>query len=222
MKTLDSQPSQSQNRQAGFTIIESLVAIIVVAILMSAIAPAIVFSVATRVQARRVELATQAARSYLDGIRTGAIAAPPTVPTESKLTTTEYFLGKVSVPTSGSLNCPTANAYCTAPVGVYCVDLDGGGCTTDSFRDFVIQGFRSYLTATTDDPADGYRLGLRVYRADGFRDSGSLLKNDPTRVSQSPVTAGMGKRKAPLVEMTTQISTSGTSYRDLCTRLGGC
>lgn len=215
MKTLDSQPSQSQNRQAGFTIIESLVAIIVVAILMSAIAPAIVFSVATRVQARRVELATQAARSYLDGIRTGAIAPPEA---KAQLTTTNYFLNSVSAPTSGSLNCPTGNAYCTTPAEVYCVDLDGGGCTTDSFKDFVIQGFRGYLTATTDDPADGYRLGLRVYRADGFKDSGSLLKNS----TQSPVTAGMGKRKAPLVEMTTQISTSGTSYRDLCTRLGGC
>lgn len=219
MKTFDPQPSQSQNRQAGFTIIESLVAIIVVAILLSAIAPAIVFSVATRVQARRVELATLAARSYLDGIRTGAIAAPTA---QAQLTSTGYFLNSVPAPTSGSLNCPTANAYCTTPPEVYCVDLDGGGCTTDSFRDFVIQGFRSYFTATTDDPADGYRLGLRVYRADGFKDGESLLRNNPARVTQSPVTAGVGQRKAPLVEMTTQISTSGTSYRDLCTRLGGC
>ena len=219
MKTLDPCSSFRKNRQAGFTIIESLVAIIVVAVLLGAIAPAIVFSVATRVQARRVELATLAARSYLDGIRTGAIAAPTA---KAQLAANQYFLGSVPAPTAGSLNCPTANAYCTAPAELYCVDLDGGGCTTNSYRDFVIQGFRSYFTSTTDDPADGYRLGLRVYRADGFKDAGTLLKNDPTRVSQSPVTAGIGKRKAPLVEMATQIGTSGTSYRDLCTRLGGC
>jgi len=47
-----------QASQFGFTIVESLMAIVVVAILMTAISPVIILSVATRVQARRVELAT--------------------------------------------------------------------------------------------------------------------------------------------------------------------
>ena len=64
---------------SGFTIIESLVAIIVVGILMTAIAPTIVLSVATRVQARRVEVATDAAQSYIDGVRSGTIE-PPKLP----------------------------------------------------------------------------------------------------------------------------------------------
>jgi prepilin-type N-terminal cleavage/methylation domain-containing protein len=219
MKTLDHSPSQSHRSQSGFTIIESLVAIIVVAILLSAISPAIVFSVATRVQARRVELATQAARTYLDGVRTGAIAAPEA---QIKLATTEYFLGAVPAPASGSLNCPTGNTYCASPASVYCIDADGGGCTINSSKDFVIQGFRSYLTSTADDPKTGYRLGMRVYRADAFRDSDALLKNDPTKVTQSTVTGGLGKRKAPLVEMTTEIGNATNSYRELCSRLGGC
>ncbi len=62
--------------QSGFTIVESLMAIVVVGILLTVIAPVITLSVATRVQARRVELATQAVKTYIDGIRTGAIAAP--------------------------------------------------------------------------------------------------------------------------------------------------
>ena len=62
---------------AGFTIIESLVAVIVLGILMTAIAPTIVLSTATRVQSRRIELATLAARGYIDGVSSGNIPAPP-------------------------------------------------------------------------------------------------------------------------------------------------
>jgi prepilin-type N-terminal cleavage/methylation domain-containing protein len=70
------QQNLPQSRDGGYTIIESLVAMIVVSVLMIAIAPVMAFSVATRVQARRVELATQAARTYIDALRTGAIKPP--------------------------------------------------------------------------------------------------------------------------------------------------
>lgn len=46
----------------GVTLLESLVAMLVVGILMTAIAPLIALSAAARVQARRVDQATQAAR----------------------------------------------------------------------------------------------------------------------------------------------------------------
>ncbi|MHC5830792.1 MAG: prepilin-type N-terminal cleavage/methylation domain-containing protein, partial [Nostoc sp.] len=69
-----SQPSD----ESGFTIIESLVAIIVVAILLAAIAPTIVIATATRVQSKRVELATQAVRTFIDGVKTGAVTTPAT------------------------------------------------------------------------------------------------------------------------------------------------
>lgn len=70
--------------QSGFTIIESLLAILIVSLLMVAIAPTIVLSVATRVQARRVELATDAARTYIDGVKAGTIPQPNSmVPVET-------------------------------------------------------------------------------------------------------------------------------------------
>ena len=65
------QQNLPQSGDSGYTIIESLVAMIVVSVLMIAIAPVMAYSVATRVQARRVELATQAARTYIDSLRTG-------------------------------------------------------------------------------------------------------------------------------------------------------
>ena len=67
-----------QNRlsQSGFTIVESLVAMLIISILMTVIAPVIVLSVGNRVQARRVELASGAARTYIDGVESGVIEPP--------------------------------------------------------------------------------------------------------------------------------------------------
>jgi prepilin-type N-terminal cleavage/methylation domain-containing protein len=72
--------------QSGFTIIECLLGIILVSILLTAIAPVIALSVATRVQARRVEQATQAAKSYIDGVRAGKIPSPAYTVTLNEVT----------------------------------------------------------------------------------------------------------------------------------------
>lgn len=62
--------------ESGYTLMEGLVAMIVVATLMSAIESVIVLSVGVRIQARRVELATRAAKSYIDGLNSGVISPP--------------------------------------------------------------------------------------------------------------------------------------------------
>ncbi|NJR19269.1 MAG: type II secretion system protein [Calothrix sp. CSU_2_0] len=195
-----------KSQQDGFTIIESLMAIIVVSILMIAIAPAIALSVANRVQSRRIEFGTQAARAYIDGVRSKVVIAPLDTTTMTP-----------SAPTSAtSLNC-SANSYCTStatsttPTNLYCIDGDAdGSCTNTQPRDMIIQAFRfngNNTTATT-----GYSLGVRIYRADAFSDATALTSNP----IQSPV--GIGNRKAPLVVMTTEINDAIPKYGDLCDR----
>ena len=208
-----------QASQFGFTIVESLMAIVVVSILMTAISPVIILSVATRVQARRVELATLAAKAYVNGLRAGTIVAPSTT---IQLTPTQYFLQSVAAPDSTA----------TSLANLYCVDLDNldnddlslddpDGCTATSPKDLAIQAFRS-VTPTSSDANDGYRLGLRVYRANAFEDSEPLKNNDSVnKVTQAPFTGGLGDRKAPLIEMTTEIFvTDKTTFQDFCNRLG--
>ncbi|MBD2541609.1 hormogonium polysaccharide secretion pseudopilin HpsB [Coleofasciculus sp. FACHB-SPT36] len=199
----------SQSSQGGFTIIESLLAIIVVTILMVGLTPVIVLSVATRVQAKRVERGTDAARAYIDGLRSGAITAP--TPTSASF--------NPDAP-SGSLTC-TANAtYCSSPASTYCINLDETvGCSPNSLSDLVVQGFRTATTST--DGKEGYRLGVRVYRADAFSPDfpGSLKKNNPDKVTQSTYSGGLGDRKAPLFETTTEIAGSDTSLKTLCDRI---
>ncbi|MGI2906113.1 hormogonium polysaccharide secretion pseudopilin HpsB [Tolypothrix sp. VBCCA 56010] len=213
--------SYSKSRQKGFTIIESLVAIVVVSVLLAAIAPVIVLSVATRVQARRVEFATQAAKSYIDGVRTKQIE-PPSAPSDS-------LLKDFPAPTNpGSLNC-AANSYCTttgttstgtppSPTNLYCIDLDGDNtCKNSSTTDMVVQVFRNKTSAT------GYALGVRVYRANAFK-SGITFKASRDSVKQQQTFTGgtgLGNQQAPLVEMSTDITDTVPSYGDLCNRLQG-
>lgn len=208
----------TQSSQAGFTIIESLIAIIIAAILLAAIAPVIVLSTGNRVQARRVELASQAAKAYIDGVSASSITEPPS---------TDKTINNYDTPKGGTLICKP-NAYCSSPsTDLYCIDGDGDGiCTNTSTKDLVIQAFRYNPSST--EARRGYNLGLRVYRADAFQDSESLKSNylaekDKTgsKATQASfgVRLGVNARKAPLVEMTTEISTQETTFKDFCSRL---
>jgi len=189
------QQNVSKSRDGGYTIIESLVAMIVVSVLMIAIAPVMAFSVATRVQARRVELATQAARAYIDALRTGAIRQRDP-----------------GFPATGNPADP--------PIAfdrLYCVDLDETPlCSTSSKKDFYVQGVTPNAGTTPTDT--GYDLTVRVYRADAFSSLGTMKTEQ-----QSVTNSGIGDPKAPLVVMKTEIppTTQGGSspYRSLCDRL---
>jgi prepilin-type N-terminal cleavage/methylation domain-containing protein len=186
----------SQPRDGGYTIIESLVAMIVVSVLMIAIAPVMAFSVATRVQARRVELATQAARTYIDTLRSGAIASPTPGPAG---------LGFPEVHDQDFVPANKDNLYC------FKSEQTSVACGISN-KDFYVQGIRSSEDQTT---ATGYSLKVRVYRADA--PFGSL-----TTEQQSVANSGIGNPKAPLVVMQTEIppTTAGNSsaYRSLYDR----
>jgi prepilin-type N-terminal cleavage/methylation domain-containing protein len=203
--------SSPKSKQGGFTIVESLMAIVVVSILLAAIAPVIALSVANRVQAKRIESASQAARSYIDGVRIGTISSPLAPATKTELK--DY--GPPA--SSRSFNCPT-NSYCTDSGAVsttatklYCIDFDGdGNCKHTSNKDMVIQAFRD-----TDSSLTGYALGIRVYRADAF--NGATLNKG---AQQNSFTGGIGRKDIPLVEMTTEINNVVPKYGELCNRIG--
>ena len=203
------QQNLSLSRDGGYTIIESLVAMIVVSVLMIAIAPVMAFSVATRVQARRVELASQAATAYINALRVGAIKpnTPPTIPPRP-------FPEKDQSLDPGPP---------TGPAALYCVALDKETPNIcDSNNDFFIQGLWRNPVDPPDPTTTGYEITVRVYRADVFSSSLRPI----TTQQQSVANSGLGDPKAPLVVMKTQIppTTQGSSsaYRSLCARTAGC
>ena len=197
----------SQPRDGGYTIIESLVAMIVVSVLMIAIAPVMALSVATRVQARRTELATQAGKAYIDALRSQSIKfGDPDIkgfPTKS----TQADLANTAVPTGKD--------------DLYCVDMDEKkDCDPSSTKDFYVQGawLNPDTSITNGDPTlKGYQLLVRVYRADSFA-PGVILNQAPQGKKQSVV--GLGDRTRPVVEMSTEIPASGNpSYKSIFDRL---
>lgn len=224
---------------------------------MVAVAPVIAVSVATRVQARRVELGTQAARAYIDGVKAKTIALPKDTVLLNEARTNRRTgqntfnpqrdnFAQAAAPPVGSLttsNCPVRairdDPYCTNTrnLSLYCVDLDGNGCSSNSNKDLVVQAFRS-ISGAGDDGTKGYLLGVRVYRADAFQDSKPLkttldtttpgTTGGTTGVKTATYAGGTGARYTPLVEMTTEISPAANAstpeapYQQLCDRLGGC
>ncbi|MCD8489107.1 MAG: hormogonium polysaccharide secretion pseudopilin HpsB [Desertifilum sp.] len=131
--------SSAKPSESGFTLLESLMAIVVLTILLTGIAPMIFLSTATRIQARRVERATQAAREYIDGVRTGAIFPPNAVVVLNEFDTNDpnrrfvprrfdtFATVAAPAPVAASATCsrpntpvnpptPTAFPYCLNPL----------------------------------------------------------------------------------------------------------
>ena len=190
------------NSESGFNILESLVAMIVVSILMLAVAPVIAFSVGTRVQAKRIELAAQAGRSYIDAVRSGTV------------TVDDSMMG----------NTPPENT--DAPTSIdelYCVDFDGEkdasgnlGCSPNSLTDMVVQGIFYRPNGATS--SSGYCLGVRVYRANSF-DGNVTLESPPTQ-TDGTTTNALGNRSLPLFQTTTEVIPQGSDFSAIKDRIG--
>lgn len=205
------QRSASQSTQSGFTIVEALVALIIAAVLLTAIAPLVVLAVGSRLQARRVDLATQAARGYIDGLRSDAIGPP----------TNDNARFTQPNPPGRELGVPAPNGLAKAFGVEECLDKNLNplvrfnntpDCNNpDAF--LVVQAFRNPPQPPTTDPAQikqqGYCVGVRVYRADAFQ-GGAPTKTQPIK---SNATSGLGAKNYPLVVMRAEIINQ-TSYEN--------
>lgn len=210
------------NKDAGFTIMESLIAMVVVSSLMLAISPVLILSASTRVQSRRVELSAQIARSFIDGVRSGRITAEDITRVNINIDQNALSSRNITNSTDGYLISSASMPAPTLPAGLYCVQSDGtiqppeNNCEN---RLFFIQASRTSINGS--DPKDGYRLAVRVYRQDIEFDNPDrpvLANTNTTKNTQAVV--GSGNRQAPLVEIITDIANNNTSFTDLCNRLG--
>ncbi|MGB7712839.1 MAG: hormogonium polysaccharide secretion pseudopilin HpsB [Microcoleus sp.] len=204
---------KSKPQDSGYTIMESLVAMVVVSVLMIAIAPVMAFSVAIRVQARRTELAAYAGSAYIAALGRGSIKFnDPTIkgfPAKSTATKPQELPNQPAPPGKDNL---------------YCVD-DGGGCDPIKNKGFYVQGawLNPDSSITGDDPTSkGYQVLVRVYRADSFAPGVILEPNPSSKPKQSIVGSGLGDKTMPVVEISAEIPpTTGeaSAYGSLCTRL---
>lgn len=207
------------NKDAGFTIMESLIAMVVVSSLMLAISPVLILSASTRVQSRRVELSAQIARSFIDGVRSGRIRAEDITPVNININQNALSSRNITNSTDGYLISSASMPAPTSATNLYCVQSDGtiqppeNNCEN---RLFFIQARRTSINGS--DPNDGYRLAVRVYRRDIDFMKPVLANTNTTKNTQAVV--GSGNKQAPLVEIIADIANNNTSFTDLCNRLG--
>lgn len=218
--------------EGGFNLIESLVAVIVLGILFTALLPLISIAVATRVNARRVDLATQAARSYMEAVRAGVISVADLPSAQIAPPDVVVFDG---------IAPPNPSTYLSATLtpALQGTRFDGNNDGKfDGSLDFIIQPMRTHIVtnppnasepATTRDREtalrnQGFILGVRVYRADGF--TGALYRGLPTETQcrGSRVvfrgSSNIGNRACPVVIMRAEIMSKTGNTPEILRRIG--
>jgi prepilin-type N-terminal cleavage/methylation domain-containing protein len=212
----------SSNRsEQGVTLLECLVAIMVIAVTVAAITPPLFVSVATRVQNQRAEQAQQLAQQEIDRVRIlverGAYDATnytTILPPAATGLITGVAAPTTAPPQNSNLN---DRAQATSATRAYVVDVD-----RDGREDFLVQIFRDQGVngVSGSPPPIGFRMGVRVYSSQARPRLGSLLTDTATL----KFVTGQGQQiTRPLAVLYTQIarSDSRNSLRQQCLLLGG-
>ena len=210
---------KNPSKDKGFTLLESLMAVAVVSILIVGIAPMIALSTSARVNARRVDQATQAGKSYIEAVR-GKVYDTSKFPASlrSSVNTQGQYVFDVASPTTETfpvpsgctLNIvdPTQNNIHGGRVPGVCVDSNGDGFRVDDPQDLVIQPMRSGGTDAEKLADEGFWLAIRVYRADAFATGAPAIfkGTEPECATSKLVFVGTnGSSRCPLVTMRSQI-----------------
>lgn len=176
--------AKKAGRDHGLTLLECLVAISVIGLSSSIIAPVMIFSVATRVQSQKAEQALQLAQSEVDNIRaeverggdytTFLNTYPQTLESEENIATT-------LAPTSASPTGFTSSNVRTAKT----VNIDD-----DSEDEFVVQVFRTAGVSSAGIPV-AFKVGVRVYDNNAFQRNSTAMETEAAALN---MTSGEGER----------------------------
>ena len=205
----------------GLTLIECLVAILMVALLASAIAPALVIAVATRVQSQKSDQALKLAQGEIDRVRlaveqgldsqTNGAFFPPRVSTLADNAVQGYGPPSATVVANRS---GLDNG--TKTLGIKLNPAQAGNvvsqnCVQDSSCDFAVQIYRAQ--GLTGKPDTAFAMGVRVYDYNAVISNSTNLRTEALSLA---MTGGQGKRaERPLAALYTTIA-SGEDKASLC------
>ena len=228
--------TQDGKAEQGLTLIECLVAIVVVSITLIAITPPIFFITATRVQSRKAEQALQVAQAEVDRVRA---VVERGVYTANDLPAIVGSISNVPAPTSiasGVLRSANSASGCNTYTGATVsatsllpvnTDIDPANPAACQSQ-YLVQTFRTTGTPGTAIPtaSSGFRLGVRVY-ADIplLRQSLSSLRTEQASLR---FVSGVGNQNLrPLAILYSTVVRNDTSnslqdYGTICATPGGC
>jgi prepilin-type N-terminal cleavage/methylation domain-containing protein len=232
---------QQNGRSSGFTLIESLVAIIIIAITIVSVTPPILWATGTRVQNRRAEQATQLAQSEIDRIRTGIERGDFGVADLPAEVGTTYSPDNAAAPTAidqtrkrsivPSCNPTTSGPPPAAATNVMPVDTDPDATCKPEFYVQVFRGKGITLAGSGSTAVpDGVIIGVRVYSNSIATNPNAAAPTLRAGLSNQPgklrATNGLGTQQSrPLAVQYSVVIKSNTSngldlYRKLCSEVG--
>lgn len=180
--------------EQGFTIIESLMAIVVITLLLVAITPPIFLAVGTRVQNQRAEQAMQLAQRQVDEVR---VLIEKGTYTNSDL---PPLPATGATDAANTVAAPTSSFTCSTPVtasDACSIDVNGDGRV-----DFYVQKFRTKeVSAGNPSRVVAFYMGVRVYSAIANGESGLQT----TQASLQFTTEQGRQRKYPLAVIYTPV-----------------
>ncbi|MBE9156850.1 type II secretion system protein [Nodosilinea sp. LEGE 06152] len=194
-------PAQGQQ---GLTLIECLVAIIIVGLVSSAIAPALVISVATRVQSQKAEQALELAQSEIDRVRLLVERSEANI---GNLPPAVAITGANPDSRVAEVAGPNYGAPVTAPTTAFQTRT-----ATLNGNQFAVQVYRTPGRFVGNVPVT-FGMGVRVYDYDAVLNGTGSLAKDPASLR---MVSGEGQRsRRPLVALYTNV-TVGEGGTSLC------
>lgn len=238
--SVQKQISKGQRSEQGLTLLEGLLAIVVIAITAASITPPLLWATATRVQNQRAEQALKLAQAEIDRVRAaiergetdaGRLNRLPSVAGNEAAVRNGVGIAAPTAPKASTMissreTCPADDGI-APPVNRFLqVDIDGN-CTPD----FLIQTFRSTGldgdgnsygtgTGTGNTQLAGFVMGVRVYSV--LADAELRAGRGQTTPAPLRGTSGLGnQRNRPLAVMYSTIVRSSSSsnlgiYQRLC------
>jgi type II secretory pathway pseudopilin PulG len=192
---------QPGNANAGVTLLEALVAMLVITFTLAVITPPIFMATATRVSNQRTEQAMQLAQGEIERVRLLMLGGDPYVTINPQLPPIQAGAQKATVDEVGA---PTS--LCTPPAGIPtaapCTALQLVQTANESL---YIQTFREDGATVPSGDVVAFRMGVRVYGSEALDvvgQAGALL----TEPSNIKFTSGAGSRvNRPLVVFYTEM-----------------
>lgn len=186
--------------EQGLTLIECLVAIVMVALVAGSIAPVMVISVASRVNNQKAEQALGLAQAEID--RTRNLVQRGVEPGGATITLASLPAVATGIAEGDIETTPGITASAARPV-----DID-----EDGTPDFLVHTFRTAGFPTSATIPSAFSMGVRVYDIRALETSGTLL----TEPASLALTGGEGDRRtSPLAALYTTIAV-GDDPDSLC------
>lgn len=189
--------SKGNSSEQGMSLLECLIAIVIIAVVITTFTPAIFVAVGTRIQNRRAEQALQLAQAEVDRVRRtmergvySDIDLPPQGLQGNSTFRTESGPGSTAVLPANQLYPSRASAGVT-------VDVNGDGT-----NDFIVQTYRSPGVKNNQSSLIGFNMGVRIYSYLANPNLGNLQ----TRQGSLGFSTAVGQQKTrPLAVMYTSV-----------------